>query len=792
MLNKRVVAIIQARFGSTRLPGKVMKRIGRKPILGIIVSRLKNSKQLDDIVIATTTKSDDDVIEVLSNDMDVGCYHGSEEDVLKRYVEAAESFDADVVVRVTSDNPLTDVELMDELIETHLKTESDYTYCDDIPLGVGTEIINTNILNFIDENATTRSEREHVTLYIRSHPKDFKILKFKSDLLNQNIRLTVDTNDDFKLLNIICEELGELNNLKTIEVIDFLKNNPNISDINKEVIQKTPEPINYTKLAIITDGNSKKGLGHVYRSLTLADELKKELDVQIYFLTRSDETIIKKIEDEGYIVINFDDDVEIADILKKINACMIIIERLDFEEDILKTIKKDLNIKIVVMDNLNQENDKYADIIINAVVRSKFKNSTFFDKNIGTEYFYGPKYLVLRDEFNKFKNMYKELRHKIENILIIFGGSDPSNLTSQVLKKLNENDEITLDVVIGPKFKPSILDELSSKYIGKNLNIHHEPKNIAELMYNADIVITSPGMSMFEAILVGTPIILICQNSLQEQYYNSLNYEFFFNKSDIKNLNHYLNDISPIEKRNEIVRYFKKMEVADGRDEIISGLSESIKNVELQNHILNVKNEYENHLLKYDINSPEAVHGSDMKKFNLRFEILTEIADLKNKKVLDFGCGNALLMDFLEQNNINCDYYGWDISDKMIKIAKIRHPHGKFDIVDLNSDDLSNFVNFFDFIIISGVFNGIWDDKPESIHKNWVKETLSILWSLCKNGISVNFLTEYVDWEEKGLYYCRLDDIIPFINKNLSKSFVIKHNYNLFEFTVYIFKESRV
>jgi hypothetical protein len=324
------------------------------------------------------------------------------------------------------------------------------------------------------------------------------------------------------------------------------------------------------------------------------------------------------------------------------------------------------------------------------------------------------------------------------------------------------------------------------------LNIHHEPKNIAELMYNADIVITSPGMSMFEAILVGTPIILICQNSLQEQYYNSLNYEFFFNKSDIKNLNHYLNDISPIEKRNEIVRYFKKMEVADGRDEIISGLSESIKNVELQNHILNVKNEYENHLLKYDINSPEAVHGSDMKKFNLRFEILTEIADLKNKKVLDFGCGNALLMDFLEQNNINCDYYGWDISDKMIKIAKIRHPHGKFDIVDLNSDDLSNFVNFFDFIIISGVFNGIWDDKPESIHKNWVKETLSILWSLCKNGISVNFLTEYVDWEEKGLYYCRLDDIIPFINKNLSKSFVIKHNYNLFEFTVYIFKESRV
>ena len=176
MLNKRVVAIIQARMGSTRLPGKVMQKIGSKPMLGTLISRLKNSKQLDDIVIATTTKNNDDIIEVLSNKMGVGCYRGSEENVLKRYVEAAESFDADLIVRVTSDNPLTDVELMDKLIETHLKTESDYSYCDDTPLGISTEIISTNILNNIDENVTTADEREHVTLYIRIASRTSKYL----------------------------------------------------------------------------------------------------------------------------------------------------------------------------------------------------------------------------------------------------------------------------------------------------------------------------------------------------------------------------------------------------------------------------------------------------------------------------------------------------------------------------------------------------------------------------------------------------------------------------------------
>ena len=263
-----------------------------------------------------------------------------------------------------------------------------------------------------------------------------------------------------------------------------------------------------------------------------------------------------------------------------------------------------------------------------------------------------------------------------------------------------------------------------------------------------------------------------------------------FDISDIKFLNRYLNNISPKDKRSEIIRNFKEMEVGLGKEEMISELSEIINSAELNTHIQNVKREYETHLLNYDINSPEAVHYKNMRKVNLRFEILTEVADLNNKRILDFGCGNALLMDFMEQNNINCDYYGWDISEKMIEIAKIRHPNVNFKVIDILNDDLSDYIYYFDFIIISGVFNGKWNNNGENIHKNWIKETLLKLWLLCKSGISINFLTEYVDWKEEGLYYCRLDDIIPFITKKLSRSFVLRRDYNLFEFTLYIFKES--
>lgn len=215
-----------------------------------------------------------------------------------------------------------------------------------------------------------------------------------------------------------------------------------------------------------------------------------------------------------------------------------------------------------------------------------------------------------------------------------------------------------------------------------------------------------------------------------------------------------------------------------------------LKSKLLKKHVNNLKKEYEKHLQKHDINTPEAVHFVGKDKSWLRFKILTEIDELNNKKILDFGCGNALLLDFLQEKQINCDYYGWDISEKMINVAKKRHPKSNFKVVDILNEDFKEYSNFFDYILISGVFNGKFCVGTQ-VHKDWIEYTILKLWSLCNNGISVNFMTEYVDWKEDYLYYCPIGKITPFIVKNLSRWYVLRHDYRLWEYTMYIYKQPR-
>ena len=210
----------------------------------------------------------------------------------------------------------------------------------------------------------------------------------------------------------------------------------------------------------------------------------------------------------------------------------------------------------------------------------------------------------------------------------------------------------------------------------------------------------------------------------------------------------------------------------------------------LEKHTRRIRREYESHLMKHDFNSPEAAHWKGREKTWLRFKILTEIDNLNNRVILDFGCGNGLLLDFLKERNIHCEYYGWDISEKMIEVARKRHPEAKFRVSNIFEDDLSDYNNFFDYIVVSGLFYIKVDAEPE-VHEAWLKAILSKLWALCKKGIAVNFMTEYVDWKEEDLYYCSIRDIIPFCVNNLSRWFVVRHDYQLWEFTMYIYKEPR-
>ncbi len=237
--------IIQARIGSTRLPGKVLKPIhgGNKPtVIEQIVIRAKAVTNADVVILATSVEhSDDSLVDYLNNTLDVEIYRGSESNVLSRYYEAALKYDLDQIVRLTGDNPCIDYINIETIIDDHIAKNADYSYSSGLPLGMNVEIVKTSALKRAVKEGITEPDKEHVTFYVRNNPEKFHLNFFSFQEINEisSLRLTMDTEEDYILLRILYDNLYEQNNLFGIKEIKHLWNTkPYVFDINKNVTQK--------------------------------------------------------------------------------------------------------------------------------------------------------------------------------------------------------------------------------------------------------------------------------------------------------------------------------------------------------------------------------------------------------------------------------------------------------------------------------------------------------------------------------------------------------------------------
>ncbi|TDX58934.1 cytidylyltransferase domain-containing protein [Orenia marismortui] len=247
---KNVVAIVQARMGSTRLPGKVAKNLVGKPMLARLIERLKEAEQVDQIVIATSNKEADDQVVEIAESEEVSYYRGSEKDVLSRYLEAANKFKADIVVRITGDCPLIDPITIDKAALEFLSSKAEYLRINvnDIgyPRGLDAEIFSLKTLLKVEESVIKEEEnkdnhyREHVTFYINKYPDEFKFRAYQPpEELRRNYRLCVDEEADFNLIEEIYKRLyREDRIIDILDVIDLLDNNPDLAQINYQVEQK--------------------------------------------------------------------------------------------------------------------------------------------------------------------------------------------------------------------------------------------------------------------------------------------------------------------------------------------------------------------------------------------------------------------------------------------------------------------------------------------------------------------------------------------------------------------------
>lgn len=236
-MKKKITAVIQARLGSTRLPGKTMMTIEGEPLLGHLVKRIKATNYVNDIIIATTVNKRDDAIVEFARSNNLKFYRGSEEDVLDRFYNACVEFSVDTIVRVTPDCPLLDPRVVDIVITRYM--EGNYDYVSNViiptfPDGLDTEVFPFKSLKKAWHEAKLLSEREHVTAYIIKHPDKFRLFNVRregEDL--SGMRWTVDTQRDLEFIREIFLNMKSRDGIFYSEdIIDVLKKKPDLTKIN--------------------------------------------------------------------------------------------------------------------------------------------------------------------------------------------------------------------------------------------------------------------------------------------------------------------------------------------------------------------------------------------------------------------------------------------------------------------------------------------------------------------------------------------------------------------------------
>ncbi len=232
-----VLAIIQARMSSSRLPGKVLKPILGRPMIGHHLDRLQRCKSIDRIIVATSVEESDDPIARFCAAEGIGCYRGPLGDVLARFEGAAREFDPVAhVVRLTGDCPLADPEVIDEIVATHLASGNDYT-CNVLqqtfPNGLDAEVMTRTALSEAAREATDPYDREHVTPFLYRRPDRYRLGNVKSPANHGNLRWTVDTEADFRMVDAVYRELlSPAGSFGYADILELLERRPDIAAIN--------------------------------------------------------------------------------------------------------------------------------------------------------------------------------------------------------------------------------------------------------------------------------------------------------------------------------------------------------------------------------------------------------------------------------------------------------------------------------------------------------------------------------------------------------------------------------
>ncbi|WP_054767483.1 cytidylyltransferase domain-containing protein [Lysinibacillus parviboronicapiens] len=236
----KTIVIIQARMGSTRLPGKILKPLGESDVLTYVTKRCLQINGVQEVIVATSLSPQDDAIASWCLEHNIQCFRGSENDVLSRFVDCANEYEPDYVMRVTSDCPFIDYEMASEMIAIMANERKDIVLVDgDLPRGLAVELISYDSLLKINEIGQEQRHREHVTYYAYEFKEQFAAITYKvpENRRAPDFRITLDTDPDYELIRVVAEYF---NNplVSSAAIIDYLKRTPEVAKLNAHIEQK--------------------------------------------------------------------------------------------------------------------------------------------------------------------------------------------------------------------------------------------------------------------------------------------------------------------------------------------------------------------------------------------------------------------------------------------------------------------------------------------------------------------------------------------------------------------------
>lgn len=516
----RTAIIVQARVGSSRLPGKVLQKLGDRTVLAHVIERLRVVKNADVVVVATTTQQADDQIAVAASAMGAVVFRGDEHDVLGRYLGAARAVDADVILRVTSDCPLIDPALCEAVIAARAESGADYASNNMprlFPHGLDCEAFTRAALEQAAQDATEAHDREHVTLWLRRTPDMRRVGVAGPGWPAKQQRWTLDYPEDFTFFSKLFAELPQDRIPSWEEVFSHIGQRPDMALANTRHRVKSAMAADPAAAVVVLrfSANRHIGFGHAMRCSVLHDRLEA-LGWRCYWAI--DAATIAFIETSippGALIQldGTDPEAQAAQIAAAVNHCdAVIIDDYDTPKSFATSARRFAD-RIIYFDDLaNRTMD--ADIIVNPTPGIAPERYDRLNAR-PAKYLFGPDVALLRMQFpaRRMKRLQDLREHAsgrpLSRILIAFGGVDPLDGTGLALEVLATEPEIYVDVVLGGQAPHLDAVRQQVAAMGERVHLRTDVADMAGLMATADLVIGAPGTSTWERGCLGIPALLV-------------------------------------------------------------------------------------------------------------------------------------------------------------------------------------------------------------------------------------------------------------------------------------------